>query len=482
MYKLRQWTIKHSGFVEAFYKKFEWLLSFCRPLFDAIGYDHLQKPMAALEKSTKTLLFDCHMCGECVLNKTGMSCPMNCPKKVRNGPCGGVRKNGHCEVKPDMRCVWVDGWSGIQKMKAGTLTNDLNPATDHNQQGKSTWLKSVQKVEVDANQIDVAQAEPVSSGSGLETVLKSGAFAVTSEIAPPDSVSLDSVYKHVEYFAGNVDALNVIDSAGGNCHMSSIAVSSLLVREGCEPIMQMTCRDRNRIAIQGDVIGAAALGVKNVLCLTGDDVSCGDDPGAKPVFDLDGISLLDNLKTMRDKQMFHSGRRLDIPPSLFLGAVANPFAPPLNMRPLRLAKKVAAGAQFIQTQYCFDALLLKRYMNEVRDLGLDKKCYILVGVGPISSAKTALWLRNKVPGITIPDTLIERLSAASDPRQEGVKICIELIEEIREIEGVSGVHIMAPRQEHLVPEIIASSGILEGRQTNIPSTVKKDTELCLSQA
>jgi 5,10-methylenetetrahydrofolate reductase len=246
--------------------------------------------------------------------------------------------------------------------------------------------------------------------------------------------------------------------------MSSVGICSLLTRAGYAVVMQISCRDRNRIAIQGDVLGAAAMGVANILCLTGDGVQAGDQPGAKPVFDLDSMSLLQTIRLMRDKHQFLSGRKITVAPRVFLGAAANPFAPPYDYRPLHLAKKVAAGADFIQTQYCFDVPLLRRFMDKVRDQGLHEKVFILVGVGPLASAKTARWMRAHVPGVHIPDAIITRLEGAQNQKQEGKRLCIDLIQEIRDIEGVAGVHVMAYRQEEYVSEIIADSGIMKNRQ------------------
>ncbi len=302
-----------------------------------------------------------------------------------------------------------------------------------------------------------------SSPGRFERVLRAGKFAVTTELAPPDSADPAEVYERASIFDGYVDAINATDGSGAHCHMSSIAVCGLLTRAGYSPIMQISCRDRNRIAIQGEILGASAMGVSNILCLTGDGVQAGDHPQAKPVFDLDCMSLLEIGTRMRDQGSFESGRKLDHSPPVFLGAAANPFAPPLDWRPLRLAKKIAAGAQFVQTQYCYDIELLQNYMRRVRELGLHKQVYILVGVGPLASAKTAIWIRKNVPGVHIPDSVINRLSGAQNQKAEGISICIEMIQQIREIEGISGCHIMAYKQEHAVPEIVDKSGILRDR-------------------
>ena len=302
-----------------------------------------------------------------------------------------------------------------------------------------------------------------SSRGRLERVLRRGEFAVTAELSPPDSADADEVHKAAEAYEGWVDGINATDGSGAHCHMSSIAVCAILTRIGYSPVLQISCRDYNRIAIQGSVLGAAALGVGNVLCLTGDGVQCGDHPEAKPVFDLDSISLLSVIRMMRDESRFLSGRKLTTPPRVFLGAAENPFAPPYDFRVLRLAKKIAAGAQFVQTQYCFDMPLFRRFMAGVRDMGLDKQCFILVGVGPIASAKAARWMRANVAGVHIPDSVIARLEGAANQRAEGKRLCVELIQELREEPGVAGVHVMAYRQSQYLAEIVSESGVLRGR-------------------
>lgn len=316
------------------------------------------------------------------------------------------------------------------------------------------------------------------SGSRLERVLRSGRFAVTAELNPPDSADPNSVYDRALVLAEVCDAINATDASGANVHMSSVGVCALLTRAGYEPVMQVSCRDKNRIAIQGDLLGAAAMGVRNVLCLTGDGVQVGDQPEAKPVFDLDSISLLRTARMLRDDGRFLSGRKLEVPPRFFLGAAANPFVPPYDYRPQRLAKKVAAGADFIQTQYCFDLPRFRQFMQAVRDLGLNERVFILAGIGPLRTAKAAEWMRSKVPGVVIPDEIVDRLKGvpADQQREEGKKICVELIQALQEINGVCGVHVMAYRQEELVAEIIEEAGLLPRRwqQHRIPTNQKEE--------
>ncbi len=308
----------------------------------------------------------------------------------------------------------------------------------------------------------------------FERVLRAGHFTLTTEIAPPDSADPAQVLSRARLFDGHVDAINATDGSGANCHMSSLAVCAILTRAGYSPIIQISCRDRNRIAIQGDVLGGAALGVSNVLCLTGDDVSAGDHPEAKPVFDLDCISLLQTIKTLRDQSRFQSGRELSAPPKLFMGATLNPFAPPYENRAEHFAKKVAAGAQFAQSQYCFDIDLLRSFMVRARDLGLAERCFILIGVGVLGSARTARWLRSVVPGVHIPDAIIARLEGAKNERREGRNICTEFMQQISQINGISGIHLMAYRQENWVGEIVQRSGVLGARK---PWAPEHSTEL-----
>ena len=298
----------------------------------------------------------------------------------------------------------------------------------------------------------------------FERVLRAGQFAVTTELAPPDSADPQEVFARARIFDGYVDAINATDGSGAHCHMSSLAVCALLTRIGYAPVMQISCRDRNRIAIQGDILGGAAMGVCNLLCLSGDGVQSGDHPQAKPVFDLDAVTLLETARTLRDEHRFLSGRKITAAPRVFLGAAENPFAAPLEFRAQRVAKKVAAGAQFIQTQYCYDMPMLREFMRRLEDLGLLGKVFVLVGVGPLRAATTAEWMRKNVPGLHIPDAIIKRLAGAGpDAQREGRALCVELIQEVREMRGVSGVHIMAYRQEQSVGEIVERSGVLAGR-------------------
>jgi methylenetetrahydrofolate reductase (NADPH) len=298
------------------------------------------------------------------------------------------------------------------------------------------------------------------SGSNLEKLLKRGEFVVTSELGPPRGASREAVEKKAEILKGSADAFNITDCQTAMVRLSSIASGVILINMGMEPVVQMTCRDRNRIAIQSDILGAAALGMKNLLCLTGDHQCFGDHPDAKGVFDIDSIQLLDIVRQMRDEKRFQSGEELKVEPRLFLGAAANPFADPFKFRAIRLAKKIAAGTDFIQTQIIYNIKKFEEWMSIVRDMGLHKKVFILAGVTPIRSLGMAKYMKNNVPGMDVPDEIIKRLEGAGKKKVEGINICLDIIERLRKIEGVAGIHIMAIEWEEIVPEIVERAGLL----------------------
>jgi methylenetetrahydrofolate reductase (NADPH) len=301
----------------------------------------------------------------------------------------------------------------------------------------------------------------VKSGSNLEKLLRNGEFVVTSELGPPRGASREDVEKKAELLKGYADAFNLTDCQTAMVRLSSIASGAILLDMGMEPVVQMTCRDRNRIAMQSDILGAASLGMKNLLCLTGDHQCFGDHPEAKGVFDLDSINQLDMFRQMRDEKKFQSGEELKSEePKLFLGAAENPFADPFQYRAARLAKKVKAGADFIQTQIIYNVEKFEEWMSMVRAMGLHKKVSILAGVTPIRSVGMAKYMKKNVPGMDVPDELIKRLEGAEKKKAEGISICLEVIERVRKIEGVSGVHIMAVEWEEIVPEITERAGLL----------------------
>ncbi len=299
--------------------------------------------------------------------------------------------------------------------------------------------------------------------SRFRASLERGDFTVTAEIGPPRGADAGAITRKVSQLDGWVAAVNITDNQGASVRLSSWAGSLAAMAAGVEPIMQVTCRDRNRIALQSDLLGAAAMGIPNILVMTGDHPKFGDHASAKPVFDLDSIQLLYAARTMRDEGKLLSGRELKPPPSWFLGSVENPGAPPVDFRAARLGKKVAAGAQFVQTQYVFDARPFARWMSQVRDLGLHERCHILAGVGPISSLRALSHLEERVPGVQVPAELSRRLRGAGEDRiaDEAMTACAETISELRQIPGVAGVHVMAVGNEHRIPVILRLAGLGE---------------------
>ncbi|MEJ2300375.1 MAG: methylenetetrahydrofolate reductase [Anaerolineales bacterium] len=318
-------------------------------------------------------------------------------------------------------------------------------------------------------------------GSNLERMLRAGHFAVTAELGPPQSAESEVIREKAALLKDYCDAVNITDNQTAIVRMSSIGAGTIVVSEGLEPIIQMTCRDRNRLAIQSDLLGAYALGMRNLLCLSGDHQTFGNHPTSKNVFDLDSLQLVRMVSDMRDEHIFQCGDGFKgQEPRFFVGAAAAPFADPIDFRPYRLAKKVQAGANFIQTQLVYDVEAFEKYMQKVRELGLHKKTYILAGVGPLKSPGMARYMKNNVPGILVPDEIINRMNQAGAPwagkskdqltkedkkarssawKDEGIKICIELIQQLRQVEGVAGVHIMAIEWEEAVKPIVEGAGL-----------------------
>lgn len=298
------------------------------------------------------------------------------------------------------------------------------------------------------------------AGSNLEKVLEGGHFAVTAEVGPPKGTSAKVIQRKGELLKSYCDAMNVTDNQTAIVRMSSWSGCILLKEMGIDPVMQMVVRDRNRIAIQSDILGAVALGIQNVLCLSGDHQRFGNHPTAKGVYDIDSIQLIQTLKTMRDEKKFLCGEELSGEVPLFIGAVENPFADPFEYRVKRLAKKVKAGADFIQTQAVFDVGKFIKWMEMVKDQGLEKQVHILAGVIPIKSVGMARYMRDNVSGISVPDEIVTRMEEARDAKEEGVKISLEIIDQLKEIDGIHGIHIMAVAWEDIVPVIVERAGLL----------------------
>jgi methylenetetrahydrofolate reductase (NADPH) len=383
-----------------------------------------------------------------------------CPKTMTNGPCGGVALDGTCEVDRSKLCVWhqaVNRWPA-----SGPIP--LHLPADWSQAGPAMWETAFganSQARSAADTPDKSQ-RPERSGSRFERLLRSGRFVVTCEINPTDSADATPHLERVRPLIGLIDAVHISDNSLASPHMCGLALGALIERLGMETILHMTCRDRNRLMLQADVLGATALGIKNILCLTGDHPAIGDHPRAKPVFDLDAISLIDLLRRMRDDGVLESGRALETPPSIFIGGGAEPTSPPLEYRPHRLGKKIAAGLDFAVTQVVFDMDLLAQFLARVRDLGLDKKIYLLVSVAAIGSPSMARGMNANTPGVVVPEHIIRRLERArmGKRRAEGLKICVEQIQQLLEMPGVAGIDVMDLEPERYL-EIIEAAGLKE---------------------
>ena len=296
----------------------------------------------------------------------------------------------------------------------------------------------------------------------LQTRLRSGQFVITAEITPPVSTDPAEFLRRALPLKGLVSAINVTDGAGAKVHLSSLAAAHFLVSSGLEPIFQVTCRDRNRLALQGDLLGAAALGIHNILVLAGDDPKVGDQPDAKAVYDVDSRGLIAMARDMRERRTLPSGTAIDGSLDLFIGAADVPVDPPPDWNPKGLFAKAQAGADFVQTQFCMDIGVVRRYAARLRELGF--RLPVLIGIAPIPSARSARWMREKLFGTTVPDAIIQRLEKAADPQAEGRKICVELLQQLAEVPGVAGAHVMAPMNFAEIPAAIQESGVLNRKK------------------
>lgn len=299
--------------------------------------------------------------------------------------------------------------------------------------------------------------------SKLAEVLRAGHFAMTAETSPPDAASAETVIQRVSCLKGLADAVNVTDGASARVHMSALATAAIMARQGIDPVLQLTTRDRNRLALQGDVLGAAALGIHNFLCLTGDKMSAGDQPEAAEVFEIDSGELMRQMRDMRDQGVYPSGRKIDPAPELFLGAAEMPAEPGEHWPAARLQAKIDNGTQFFQTQYCFELDKVQRYCAALVDGGFTEQAHFLIGIGPLASAKSARWMNDNLFGVYVPEPIIKRLEGARDQRAEGRAICAELLQAYAQIEGCAGVHLMAPHQEAACAQVIEESGMLKSR-------------------
>jgi methylenetetrahydrofolate reductase (NADPH) len=451
--------------------------------------------LAALERAVKGPLFGCRMCGNCMLQETAFICSMECSKGLRNGPCGGSTPES-CYVDPTRPCIWYEIYDRAFKMGREEMLLEVLPPLDWEKVGTETWGDVVNQVrnvgtkkvftgllsrdahqraemwdaifrpvrqpdwwQGDSKYHPPAYQEPISE---LERRLRAGEFVVTSEVAPPMTTATGKLTKNIEMIKPYVAAINFTDCPSATPRMSSVACSTIATQQGAEPVMQIAARDRTRTGLQAEVLGANALGIRNILCLSGDSMQLAPSPkGRMDVIDIDSIQMLWILRRMRDEGRYLDGRNIKYPPQIFLGAAAAPFASEPRFQAIREHKKVNAGAQFFQTNLVYDPDGLEVWLNELAKRDILDKVYILVGITPLKSLRVAQYMHNEVPGVIIPEKLMKRMEAAGDgASEEGVNIALELIEAIKDKQGVNGIHLMAVGWEQIVPRIVTEAGIL----------------------
>jgi methylenetetrahydrofolate reductase (NADPH) len=462
--------------------------------FRPVRRDDLTLPLKAFtagEKVFKSTLFSCRMCGNCLLQETMFACPMTCPKGLRNGLCGGASAE-HCEVDPSRPCTWFLIYQRAEKRGQLDRLLEINAPLDGARVGRETWLdvirtwldredkptlrdflfdrKSFDKnwdgMFYDIRQPDWWQGDseyhppaydaPVSV---LEANLRTGTFVTTAEISPPLGAKVDIIYKKAGWLKGYVSAANFTDNASASARMNSLVSSHVCQEAGLEPVMQLQARDRTRVVLESDAMGAAGLDIRNILCLSGDHHRFGPTPMAKPdQFDMDSVQLLWMLRRMRDESTYLDGRAIKNPPVFFLGAAGSPFGAPPRFEAIRAEKKINAGAQFMQTQPVFDYPRFLEWLEALDRRSLLGKVYILAGLIPLKSARAAHFMAEDVPGVVIPDEIVKRMDDVGDDKEAqaetGVAIALEMIEKLRMTPGISGVHMMAVHWESIVPRLM----------------------------
>lgn len=454
--------------------------------------------LARMELSIKGPLFGCRMCGNCLLQETALICPMECPKGMRNGPCGGIRPDKKCYVDATRNCIWYAIYK--RSFKKGTQEKLLEvlPPLDWSKTGGETWGDVVRQVKKtgtgkfigglasgdkgkrtatwdsvfktvrqpewwngDSDYHPALYTEPVSA---LERQLRDGKFVVATEISPPVGAGTGKFLKDIDLVKSYVTAVNFTDSSSARPKMSSIACSAFAARNGIEPVLQITCRDSTRTSLQANAIGINALGIFNVLCLTGDNALTGYPPySSMNILDIDSVQMLWILRKMRDEGTYLDGRKIKNPPKYFLGAATAPFSSDPAFQALKDHKKVNAGAQFFQTNLIFEPEKLDPWLEQLYKRNVLDKVYILAGIAPLKSYKVADYLQTTVPGVTLPQSVLERMKRAGESAgEEGIQICLENISKIKGKQGINGVHIMTLGWEAAVERIVRESGLSGG--------------------
>jgi methylenetetrahydrofolate reductase (NADH) len=457
------------------------------------------RALETLELAVKGPIWGCRMCGNCLLQETAFICPMECPKGVRNGPCGGSTE-AHCYVDETRPCIWYRIYDRAFQLGREEMLLEVLPPLDWDKVGGETWgdvMRQIRAVGVGkvlsgllSRQAVVREAtwdgifrpirqpnwwqgdsqyhaprytEPVSE---LERRLKAGEFVVTAEIAPPISAKTDKMFKNIEALKPYVTAVNFTDSPSATPRTASWACSAMALGRGAEPVMQVAARDRTRVGLQSEIMGATDLGIRNILCISGDSMKMSPAPrGRMDIIDVDAVQMLWILRRMRDEGRYMDGREIKTPPQFFLGAAASPFASEPRFQALREHKKVNAGAQFFQTNLVYDADHLEVWLNELAKRNILDKVYVLIGITPLKTLKMGRYMQDEVPGVSIPESLLKRMESAEkagNGQEEGVQIALELIEKIKRFQGqgVNGLHIMAVGWEEIVPRIVTEAAIL----------------------
>jgi methylenetetrahydrofolate reductase (NADPH) len=470
----------------------------CRwqPAFYPFKKESLAKRLLAMtERLIKGPLFGCRMCGNCLLQSTAMICPMECPKGLRNGPCGGVTQNGHCYVDESRKCVWHCIYTkAYRKGKQDSLLEIL-PPVDWNRAGTELWTEVLKKIHHTGTdkfirsrfssdkgykdevwdsvfksirqpqwwQGDTEYHKPLFNGpaSLLEEKLRNGEFVVTVEMSPPQSCSIVKLSDNIEHIKPYVTAFNFTDASAARAKMSSIACCCAALKLGGEPVLQISARDTTRVRLQSDIIGINALGVRNVLCISGDSNRLSQSPlGNMNILDIDSVQMLWILRRMRDEGIYLDGRPINEKPKIFIGAGTSPFSLKPELQAIRDQKKIDAGAQFMQTNIIFETERLERWLEELDKRDILDKVFILAGVAPLKSYKAALYLHNKIPGVYLPDKIIKRMEKAGDgEKEEGFTIALETINTLKNKKGISGIHLMTMGWESIIPEIVKQAGL-----------------------
>jgi methylenetetrahydrofolate reductase (NADPH) len=470
-----------------------------------------RRALAVFEKAIKGPLFGCRMCGNCLLQETAFICPMECPKGERNGPCGGSTRE-HCYVDETRPCIWYKIYERSFKMGREENLLEVLPPLDWDKVGTEQWSGVINRVreigtgkvingllfkpavtryrtwdeifrtirEPDWWQGDNEYHPPKyeKPASELERRLRAGEFVVTAEVAPPISCKTDKMCQHIENMKPYVAAINFTDNPSATPRTASWACSKMALERGAEPVMQIAARDRTRVGLQSEVMGAADLGIRNMLCISGDSMKMAPSPrGRMDVIDIDSIQMLWILRRMRDEGKYMDGREIKTPPQFFLGAAASPFASEPKFQALREHKKVNAGAQFFQTNLVYDVEHMEVWLNELAKRNILDKVFILIGITPLKTFKMAKYMNDEVPGVSIPFHLLARMEhaeKAGNAQQEGVTIALELIEKIKKFkgQGVHGLHIMAVGWEDIVPRIVTEAGLT----TAVPAVPESDAE------